>query len=75
MNGKPLIGYTIEAAKKSKYVNRVIVTTDDKKIANIAKSFGAEIPFLRPKYLAVSSAKTIDVVKHTLKTLKKKISI
>lgn len=72
LNGKPLIGYTIDAAKKSKYVNRVVVSTDNKKIANIAKSFGAEIPFIRPKYLAVGSAKTIDVVKHTLKTLKNK---
>ena len=72
LNGKPLIAYTIEAAKKSKFTNRVILSTDNKKISNIAKSFGAEIPFIRPKYLAVSSAKTIDVVKHTLKILKKK---
>jgi len=72
LNGKPLIGYTVETAKKSKYVNRVVVSTDNQKIANLAKSFGAEIPFVRPKYLAVSSAKTIDVVKHTLKTLKNK---
>jgi len=72
LNGKPLIGFTVEAAKKSKYVNRVVVSTDNQKIANIAKSFGAEIPFVRPKYLAVSSAKTIDVIKHTLKTLKNK---
>ena len=70
---KPLIEYTIKSAKKSKYVNRVVVSTDSKKIANIAKSCGAEIPFVRPKYLAVSSAKTIDVVKYTLKMLKKKL--
>ena len=72
LNGNPLIEYTIKSAKKSKYVNRIIVSTDDKKIAAIAKSSGAEIPFIRPKRLAVSSAKTIDVVKHTLSTLKKK---
>ena len=72
LNRKPLIEYTIKSAKKSKYVNRVIVSTDDKKIARIAKSCGAEIPFIRPKHLGVSSAKTIDVVKHTLNVLKKK---
>ena len=70
--GKPSFSYSFTAAKKSKYVNRVIVSTDDKKIARIAKSCGAEIPFIRPKHLGVSSAKTIDVVKHTLNVLKKK---
>ncbi len=72
LDGKPLIEYTIKEAKKSKLVNRVVVSTDSKKIANIAEKCGAEIPFLRPKYLSDSSAKTIDVVKHTLKTLNQK---
>jgi len=70
--GKPLIEYTIKAAKKSKFVNRIVMTTDSKKIANIAEKCGAEIPFIRPKYLSDSSAKTIDVVKHTLKILNQK---
>ena len=56
LDGRPLIEYTIKSAKKSKYVNRVIVSTDNKKIADIANSCGVEIPFIRPKYLAVSSA-------------------
>ena len=73
LNGKPLIEYTIKSATRSKYVNRVIVSTDDKKIAKIAKSCGAEIPFIRPKHLATSSAKTVDVIKHALNMLRKKI--
>ena len=56
LNGKPLIAYTIEAAKKSKYIDRVVVSTDDKEIQNIAIKYGAEAPFLRPKELATDSA-------------------
>jgi len=50
--GKPLISHTIEAAKKSKKITRIIVSTDCPKIAEIAKEYGAEVPFLRPKKLA-----------------------
>ena len=46
--GKPLIGYAVEAAKSSPLVDRVIVTTDDAEIAETARAFGAEVPFLRP---------------------------
>ncbi len=52
LNGKPLIAHTIEACKNSKYINRVIVSTDDEEIAEIAKKNGASVPFLRPKKLA-----------------------
>ncbi len=45
--GKPLISYVIKIAKKSKLFSRIIVTTDSKKIANIAKNNGAEVPFIR----------------------------
>ena len=72
INGKPLIQYSIDLLKNSRYVNKIVVSTDDKKIANIATKCGAEVPFMRPKYLATDQAKTIDVVKHTLKTLKQK---
>jgi len=72
INGKPLIQYSIDLLKKSKFVNKIVVSTDDRKIANIAKKCGAEVPFMRPKYLSGDRAKTIDVVKHTLKTLNKK---
>lgn len=67
--GKPLLEYTITAAKKSKYLDRVIVSTDNKKIAKIAISLGAEVPFLRPKNISRDTSSTIDVVKHALKFL------
>ena len=53
--GKPLIGWIIEKAKKSKYINRVIVSTDSEQYAEIARSFGAETPFLRPKEFAADT--------------------
>ncbi|MEG0370963.1 MAG: acylneuraminate cytidylyltransferase family protein [Clostridium sp.] len=61
LNNKPLIAYTIEAALKSKSIDRVFVTTDDKSIADIAIQYGAEVPFLRPHYLASDEASAIDV--------------
>ncbi len=69
--GKPLIAYTIEAAKKSKLINRVIVSTDDKEIAEIAKKYGAEIPFMRPKKLAGDKSPDLPNFQYTLKWLKK----
>jgi CMP-N-acetylneuraminic acid synthetase len=68
--GKPLIAHTIIAAKKSKYINRVIVSTDDKKISNISRSYGADVPFLRPRKLARDNSSTVEVVKHTLEYLR-----
>jgi len=64
--GKPLIAWTIDAAKKSKYLDRVIISTDDSKIAKVAKKFGAQVPFMRPKALASDTAKSIDVMLHAL---------
>lgn len=64
--GKPLIAYSIEAALSSQYVDDVIVTTDSKNIADIAMKYGAEVPFLRPDYLASDTAKTIDAVLHAI---------
>ena len=64
--GKPLIAWTIEQALTSKYLDRIIVSTDDKEIAEISKKYGAEIPFMRPKELAEDNAKGIDVVLHAI---------
>lgn len=47
IGGKPMIAWTIEAALKSKYINNVIVSTDDEQIAEVSKTYGAEVPFLR----------------------------
>jgi len=70
--GKPLIGYVINQALQIKKINRVIVSTDDYKIATVAKKYGAEIPFLRPKELALDNSKVVDAILHLLKELKNK---
>jgi len=60
--GKPLISYVIKIAKKSKLFSRIIVTTDSKKIANIAKNSGAEVPFIRDKKLSNDYASSIEAL-------------
>ena len=67
--GKPMIAYSIEAAKNAGIFNRIIVSTDSKEIASIAKDFGAEIPFMRPVELADDFAGTDPVILHALKWL------
>ncbi|MCR5195044.1 MAG: acylneuraminate cytidylyltransferase family protein [Pseudobutyrivibrio sp.] len=62
--GKPLIAWTIEAAKKAECIDRVIVTTDDEAIAEVAKKHGAEVPFMRPAELSSDTASAIDVYLH-----------
>jgi len=64
--GRPLLGWPIRAAKNSTYVDRIIVSTDDKKIARIAKEKGAEVPFLRPSELALDTSTTISVIEHVV---------
>ena len=70
LGDKPLIAYTIESAKKSKIFSHVIVSTEDKLIAKIAKRFGAEVPFQRPKILATDNASFDDVLLHGIKKLR-----
>jgi len=70
--GKPLLQYTIEVALNCKYIDRVVVSTEDKKIANISKKLGAEVPHLRPKKLATNTAKTLPVLQHMVKYLREK---
>jgi len=65
--GKPLITWTIEEALASKYLDRVIVSTDDAEIAEISQKYGAEVPFIRPEELSTDEAKTMDVVIHALR--------
>lgn len=71
LNGKPMIAYTIEAALNAKGISRVIISTDDEEIAKIAKEYGAEVPFIRPKHLATDDSKAIDVYKYTIGELEK----
>lgn len=67
--GKPLLAYSIEAALKSNLFEKVIVTTDDEEIAIIAKQYGAEVPFMRPKELSDDFTGTTDVVNHAVNYL------
>lgn len=66
INGKPLLAYSIDHAKASKYINRIILSTDSEKYAKIGESYGAEIPFIRPSEFATDTALDIDVFKHAL---------
>ncbi|WP_028304746.1 pseudaminic acid cytidylyltransferase [Oceanospirillum maris] len=67
--GKPMIAWSIEAALKSHCFDRVIVSTDDQEIAEVAQKYGAEVPFIRPSELANDFAGTIPVVKHATEWL------
>lgn len=68
--GKPLMAYTIEAAKNSKLIDRLIISTDDKEMAEYAKSQGVEVPFMRPKDLAEDLTPDLPVMQHALNWLK-----
>lgn len=70
--GKPLISYAINAAKLSKYIDRTIVTTDDREIARIAKKYNAEVPFVRPARLATDTTSMLPVLQHAVNYLKNK---
>ena len=67
--GLPLIAYKIIAAQKCGHPGRIIVSTDDEEIAAVAKQYGAEVPFMRPDYLASDTASSMDVVEHALEWL------
>ena len=69
LHRKPLIAYTIEAALKAEEIDRVIVSTEDKEIAEIAKKYGAEVPFIRPGELAQDETPTLPVLQHTVRYL------
>jgi len=67
--GKPLIAWSIEAALKSKNIDRLVVSTEDQEIAYIAQSYGADVPFLRPEELAQDDTPGMDPVIHALEQL------
>ena len=68
--GKPIIVYSIEAAKESALFDRIIVSTDDREIAEVARRYGAEVPFLRPAELADDFTGTDAVLLHGLEWLR-----
>lgn len=69
LRGKPLIAYSILQAQRSRRISRVIVSTDDEEIAAVARSWGAEVPFLRPAELAGDLSPDIDAFRHALRWL------
>ncbi len=69
--GKPLLAYSIEVAQKSELFEKIIVSTDDEEIAKIARQYGAEVPFLRPKNLSDDFTRTEDVMNHAIEYLEK----
>jgi len=71
IGGHPLIAYSIAVAKLSKYISRIIVSTDSQEIANIAKKYGAEVPFLRPKEFAKDNSPDIEFFQHALNWFQK----
>lgn len=69
LKGRPLIGWSIEAARTSRYVSRVVVSSDDEEILAVARDQGAETPFRRPASLAGDATPSMDVVLHALDQL------
>ncbi len=69
--GKPIIAYSIEAAIELKLFDKIIVSTDDDDIAKVAKQYGAEVPFVRPKEISDDFTGTNDVVKHAIQWFEK----
>ena len=68
--GKPLIAYTIEAAKTSGVFDRLILSTDDEAIANVAREYGCDVPFMRPVELAQDATPHLPVVRHAVEWLR-----
>lgn len=72
LNSKPLIYWPIKTLKKSKYIDKIILNTDSKKIRDLGTKMGAQTPFLRPKYLASDNSKISDTIIHTIKYFEQK---
>ena len=70
--GKPLIFYTIREAKKSRYISRIIISSDCSETIEIAKLYGVEVPFVRPKELSGDNVQDFPVCEHAIKSLKEK---
>jgi N-acylneuraminate cytidylyltransferase len=68
--GKPLIAYTIECAKRSRYINKIVVSTDSDEIARVCEGYGAAVPFRRPADIAGDDSTELDAFLHALNWLK-----
>lgn len=69
--GKPLIHWTVESAMKSKYIDKIFLSTDSDEIINSVKKFTVEVPFKRPKNLSSDKATSTDVILHFINWMKK----
>ena len=67
--GKPLIVWSIETARQARYIDRVMVSTDDDEIAEVARRFGAEVPFMRPAELAADASLQFDTIRYNIEML------
>lgn len=70
LGGKPLLAWTVEAARHSRYIDRIILSSDDQEIIKIGLQYGCECPFIRPAELASDDASTMDAVHHALANIK-----
>lgn len=70
--GRPLLAYTADAVKESRKLTRTIVSTDDERIAECARSLGLEVPFIRPAFLAADEAPMLPVLQHALDAMQSK---
>lgn len=66
IGGKPMLAHSIAHAQESRYINRIIVSTDSRKYADVSQKYGAEVPFLRPVEYATDTALDYDVFLHAL---------
>lgn len=66
LNGKPLIAYSIEAARAVSRIDQIIISTESGEIADVAKTCGVDVPFMRPANLATDESPTIDLILHCL---------
>lgn len=73
LGGKPLIEYTFKAAKDSKLIDRLILSTDSKEIAEVGKENNVEVPFIRPKELSMDETPTLPVIKHAVDFMRDKL--
>ena len=69
--GKPLIAYTIEAARQARRLTRMIVSTEDAEIAAVSREYGAPVPFMRPAELATPTARSLPVIQHALREMER----
>lgn len=68
--GKPLVGWILETARRSRHIDRLVVSTDSEAYAQVARQFGADVPYLRPAALASDSAPEFEYVKHMVEWLR-----